>query len=84
MADWLEKIKSVSSTKGETAPESAKSAGVGCLAVVIAIATILTFLIAFGLFKSGHWIMGSFALMFAALGALTSALLLWPQKLNRL
>lgn len=84
MAEWLNKIKTVSSTKGESAPESAKSAGVGCLAVVIAIATILTLLIAFGLFRSGHWIMGSFALLFAAIGALTSVLLLWPQKPNRL
>ena len=84
MADWLEKIKTVSSTKGETAPESAKSAGVGCLAAFIAIATILTFLIAFGLFRSGHWLMGSFVLLFAAISALTSVLLLWPQKPNRL
>lgn len=84
MADWLDKIKTVSSTKGATAPESAKSAGVGCLAAVIAIATILTFLIAFGLFRNGNWIMSSFALLFAALGALTSVLLLWPQKPNRL
>ncbi|HSJ37447.1 MAG TPA: hypothetical protein VK945_04465 [Planococcus sp. (in: firmicutes)] len=84
MADWLERIKTVSSTKGETAPESAKIAGVGCLATVIAITSILTFLIAFGLFKSGHWIMGSFAAAFALIGALTSTLLLWPQKPNRL
>lgn len=84
MSDWLNKIKTVSSTKGETAPESAKTAGVGCLAVIIAIATILTFFIAFGLFQSGHWIMGSFAALFALFGTLTSALLLLPQKLNRL
>ena len=84
MADWLEKIKTVSSTKGDTAPESAKRAGVGCLGAVIAIATILTFIIAFGLFISGHWIMGSFAAVFALIGTLTSALLLWPQKLNQL
>lgn len=84
MSDWLNKIKTVSSTKGETAPESAKRAGVGCLAAVIAIATILAFLIAFGLFKSGHWIMGSLATAFALVGALTSVLLFWPQKLNRL
>ena len=84
MSDWLNKIKTVSSTKGNTAPESAKSAGVGCLATVIAIASILTFLIAFGLFRSGHWIMGSFAVAFATVGGLTSALLLWPQKSNRL
>lgn len=84
MADWLDKIKTVSSTKGESAPESAKSAGVGCLAAVIAIATILTFLIAFGLFRSGHWVMGSFAGIFAVIGAITSALLLLPQKSNRL
>ncbi|MFD1032954.1 hypothetical protein [Metaplanococcus flavidus] len=84
MADWLEKIKSVSSTKGDSAPESAKRAGVGCLAVVIAIATILTFLIAFGLFRSGNPVMGSFAAVFAVIGTLTSFLLLWPQKPNRL
>lgn len=84
MADWLEKIKTVSSTKGETAPESAKTAGVGCLAAVIAIFTILTSFIAFGLFRSGHWVMGSFAAAFALIGALTSILLFWPQKPNRL
>ena len=84
MSDWLNKIKTVSSTKGETAPESAKSAGVGCLAAVIAIVTILTFLIAFGLFRSGHWVMGSFTAAFALIGALTSVLLFWPQKPNRL
>ena len=84
MADWLEKVKTVSSTKGDTAPESAKRAGVGCLGVVVAIATILTFLIAFGLFKSGNPVMGSFAAAFALIGALTSFLLLWPQKPNRL
>lgn len=84
MSDWLNKIKTVSSTKGDTAPESAKSAGVGCLAIVIAIASILTFLIAFGLFRSDHWIMGSFAVVFASLGTLTSILLFWPQKTNRL
>lgn len=84
MSDWLNKIKAVTSTKGDTAPESAKTAGVGCLAVVIAIATILTFFIAFGLFQSGHWIMGSFTAFFALIGGATSALLLVPQKLNRL
>lgn len=84
MADWLNKIKTVSSTKGDSAPESAKSAGVGCLAVAIAIATILAFLIVFGLFSSGNWVMGSFAAFFAILGALTSTLLLWPQKSNTL
>ncbi|WP_422124055.1 hypothetical protein DHX103_04375 [Planococcus sp. X10-3] len=84
MSDWLNKIKTVSSTKGDTAPESAKSAGVGCLGAVIAIATILTFLIAFGLFKSGNPVMGIFAALFAIVGALTSFLLLWPQKPNRL
>ena len=84
MADWLEKIKTVSKTKGDSAPESAKKAGVGCLAAIIAIATILTFLIAFGLFRSGHWVMGISSLVFAVIGALTSFLLLWPQKPNRL
>ncbi|WP_033541342.1 hypothetical protein [Planococcus sp. CAU13] len=84
MADWLAKIKAVSSTKGDSAPESAKRAGVGCLAGIIAIATILTFLIAFGLFRSSHWVMASFALIFALIGALTSVLLLWPQKSSRL
>lgn len=84
MADWLNKIKTVSRTNGGSAPESAKRAGVGCLGAVIAIATILTFLIAFGLFKSGNWLMGSFALIFAAIGAATALILFWPQKLNRL
>lgn len=84
MADWLDKIKTISKTKGDSAPESAKSAGVGCLAAVIAITTILTFLITFGLFRSGHWIMGSSGLLFAVIGALTSILLLWPQKSNGL
>lgn len=84
MADWLNKIKTISRTKGESAPESAKRAGLGCLGAIIAIATILTFLIAFGLFRSGHWLMGSFALIFAAIGAATSIILFWPQKLNRL
>ncbi|WP_203332114.1 hypothetical protein [Planococcus beigongshangi] len=84
MADWLDKIKTVSKTKGDSAPESAKSAGIGCLGAIIVIATILTFLIAFGLFRSGHWVMGSSALLFAVIGTLTSALLLWPQKSNGL
>lgn len=84
MSDWLDKIKIVSSTKGSTAPEGAKNAGVGCLAAVIAVATILTFYIAFGLFRSGHWIMGSFALFFSIIGAFTSFLMLWPQKSNGL
>lgn len=84
MADWLSKVKTVSRTKGDSAPESAKRAGVGCLGAITVIATILTFLIAFGLFRSGHWIMGSAALLFAVIGALTSALLLWPQKSNGL
>lgn len=84
MADWLDKIKTISKTKGDSAPESAKRAGVGCLAAVIAITTILTFLIAFGLFKSGHWLMGSLCLLFALIGTLTSILLFWPQKSNTL
>lgn len=84
MADWREKIKTVSSTKGSTAPESAKRAGVGCLAFFVLAVSILTLLIAIGLFKSGNWILALFILAFFALSSVTAAILILPQKSDTL
>ncbi len=84
MADWRGKITSVSKTKGTTAPESAKRAGLGCLGVLIAVVSILTLLITIGLFKSGFVLMGIFATAFLLICIATTALLLVPNKRNPL
>lgn len=84
MADWLEKVKSVSSTKGSSAPESAKRAGIGCLSILIAAVSILSFIIAFSLFGSGNWVLATFALIFALLSAMTVWITVMPDNHNSL
>lgn len=84
MADWLEKIKTISSTKGSSAPESAKRAGIGCLSVLVAAVSILTFFIAFGLFRSGDWILGLFAVLFGLMASATVLILILPHNRNSL
>lgn len=84
MADWREKIKSVSRTKGSSAPESAKRIGMGCLGFAVLAVSILTLMVAFGLFKSGSWMAGFFAGAFFLVSAATAVLLLIPQKSNPL
>lgn len=84
MADWREKITSVSKTKGTTAPEGAKRAGLGCLGLIIVAVSILTLLIAIGLFKSGFVLMGVFTTVFLLICIATAALLLVPNKRNPL
>lgn len=84
MADFREKIKTIASTKGTSAPEPAKNLGMGCLAGAIVIVSILTFIITIGLFKSGSWIAGSFAGLFFLMSALTAAILVLPHKRNPL
>jgi CHASE2 domain-containing sensor protein len=84
MADWREKIKTISSSNGSSAPEAAKRAGIGCLAFFIIAVSILTFLISIGLFRSGNWIIALFILAFFALSSVTAAILLFPQKTDSL
>ncbi|MGH2316869.1 hypothetical protein ACRC6Q_03825 [Planococcus sp. SE5232] len=84
MADWREKITSVSKTKGATAPEGAKRAGLGCLGLIIVAVSILTLLITIGLFKSGFALMGIFTTVFLLICLATAALLLVPNKRNPL
>lgn len=84
MADWREKITSVSKTKGATAPEGAKRAGLGCLGIIIVAVSILTLLIAIGLFKSGFALMGIFTAAFLLICIATTVLLLAPDKRNPL
>ena len=84
MADWREKITSVSKTKGESAPEGAKRAGLGCLGLLVAVVSILTLLIAIGLFKSGFALMGIFTTVFLLICIATAVLLLVPNKRNPL
>ncbi|WP_298824223.1 hypothetical protein [uncultured Planococcus sp.] len=84
MADWREKITSVSKTKGTTAPEGAKRAGLGCLGLIIVAVSILTLLITIGLFKSGFALMGIFTTIFLLICLATAALLLVPNKRNPL
>ena len=84
MADWREKITSVSKTKGTTAPEGAKRAGLGCLGLIIVAVSILTLLITIGLFKSGFALMGIFTTVFLLICLATAALLLVPNKRNPL
>ena len=84
MADWREKITSVSKTKGTTAPEGAKRAGLGCLGLIIVAVSILTLLITIGLFKSGFVLMGVFTTVFLLICVATAGLLLVPNKRNPL
>lgn len=84
MADWREKMKSVSKTKGSSAPESAKRLGMGCLGSAVLAVSILTLIVAFGLFKSGSWMAGLFAGAFFLVSAATAVLLIMPQKSNPL
>lgn len=84
MADWREKITSVSKTKGTTAPEGAKRAGLGCLGLIIVAVSILTLLITIGLFRSGFALMGIFTTVFLLICLATAALLLVPNKRNPL
>jgi hypothetical protein len=84
MADWREKIKTISNTKGASAPEPAKRLGIGCLAIAILAVSILAFIIAIGLFKSGSWVTASFAGLFFLLCAAMAVLLLLPHKTNTL
>lgn len=84
MADWREKIKTISKTKGSSAPESAKRLGMGCLGFAVLAVSILTLIVAFGLFKSGSWMAGLFAAAFFLVSAATAVLFLIPQKSNPL
>lgn len=84
MADWRQRIKNIASTKGASAPENAKQTGMGCLTVLILIVSILTFIITFGLFRSGDWGMALFSGTFTVLSASTLLILLSPQKTNEL
>ncbi|TWT03470.1 hypothetical protein [Planomicrobium sp. CPCC 101079] len=84
MADWREKIKTISAANGSSAPEGAKRAGIGCLAFFLTTVSILTFIIAIGLFRSGNWIVALFILAFFALSTVTAAILLTPQKTDSL
>ena len=80
MADWREKIKTIANTKGESAPEPAKRLGMGCLTAAVIAVSILAFIIAIGLFKSGSWVIGLFAGLFFLLCAATAVILLLPHK----
>ncbi|MGI2327790.1 hypothetical protein [Planococcus sp. YIM B11945] len=80
MADWREKIKTISSTNGSSASEGAKRAGMGCLAFFVLAVSILTLILSIGLFISGNWLMASAVFVFFALSAGTAAVLMLPQK----
>lgn len=80
MADWRQKISDISKTKGDSAPESAKRAGMGCLIALIVIVSILTLVMAIGLMTAGHWIIGSMTLLFFAFCAATVLAMVWPHK----
>lgn len=84
MANWREKIKTISTSDGTRAPETAKRAGIGCLAFFIIAVSILTFIISIGLFKSGSWGLALFMLVFFTLSTLTAIVLLAPQKTDSL
>ncbi|TWT27597.1 hypothetical protein [Planomicrobium sp. CPCC 101110] len=84
MADWREKIKTISAADGSSAPERAKQAGIGCLAAFLIAVSILTFIIAIGLFRSGSWIIALFIAAFFALSTISAAILLTPQKTDSL
>jgi len=80
MADWRQKVFDISKTKGDSAPESAKRAGMGCLIGIIIIVSILTLVMAIGLIGAGHWVMGGFTLVFFAASAVTCLAMIWPHK----
>lgn len=80
MSDFRHKIKAVASTKGTSAPEGAKRAGMGCLGVLILIVSILSLMIAIGLFQSNSWILAGFTSVFFLISTATAALLIVPQK----
>ncbi|CEG21880.1 hypothetical protein BN1080_00799 [Planococcus massiliensis] len=82
MADLREKIKTISSTKGDHAPESAKRIGLWVIAAMAAAVSILTFIIAIGLFRNGNWILAAIASLFFLLSAATAYVLAFPHKLN--
>lgn len=80
MSDFRHKIKTVASTKGTSAPEGAKKAGMGCLGLLILIVSILSLIIAIGLFQSSSWILAGFTTVFFLISAATAVLLMVPQK----
>lgn len=80
MADWRQRISDISKTKGDSAPESAKRAGMGCLIGLIVAAAILTLVMAVGLFTSGHWVIGGITLLFSFTSIATVMALAWPHR----
>lgn len=84
MADFREKIKTISSTKGDNAPESAKRIGMWAIAAMVMAVSILTFIIAIGLFTNGNWILAIIASLFFLLSAATAYVLAFSHKLNTL
>src|SRR5690606_16008685 len=84
MADFREKIKTISSTKGSTAPEPAKRLGMGCLLIAVLAVSILTFFLAIGLFLNGNWIMGIVLSIFFLMSAMIALVLLFPHKFDSL
>lgn len=81
MADMRQKIKAISSANGASAPELSKRLGMGFLFAVLAAVSILTFIIAIGLFKSGSLLMGTIFTAFLLLTLLTAAAA-FPLKRN--
>lgn len=80
MADWRQRISDISKTKGDSAPESAKRTGMGCLIGLIVAAAILTLVMAVGLFTSGHWVIGGITLLFSFTSIATVMALAWPHR----
>ncbi|MGM0896845.1 MAG: hypothetical protein ACQEV0_03045 [Bacillota bacterium] len=80
MADWRQRISDISKTKGDSAPESAKRAGMGCLIGLVVIVAILTLVMAVGLFTSGHWVIGGFTLAFSLGSTAMVFALAWPHR----
>ncbi|MDN7244815.1 hypothetical protein QWY13_04840 [Planococcus sp. N017] len=84
MADFREKIKTISSTNGSSAPENAKRLGMGCLMVALLAVFILTFFLAIGLFISGSWMIALVILLFFLISTAMAVLLLYPSKFDSL
>lgn len=80
MADWRQRITDISKTKGDSAPESAKRAGMGCLIGVIFIVSIMALVMAIGMMASGHWVIGTVTLLFFLISAGTGMALIWPHR----
>ena len=80
MADWQQKMSNISKTKGDSAPENAKRAGMGCLIGLIIVTAILTLVMAIGLFTNGHWVIGGFTLLFSLASIGTVLALAWPHR----